>query len=140
MNEVLLNKFRQILDVVREQRDGLSLFGLFELENAPNKWDVVIAATWVSEDTLKQDLDYIAGLIREHVTSDEVVQLSRVVLLRPEDTFVQTISRAFEVPSGTIEIRNSVFNGLLIRHAYLFSVARPNATRASGGAIPTSAR
>ncbi len=119
MNE-LLDKFIAIEKQIAEERGGLSLFALFLREDAENKWDVVVSAPWFGEDQ-KTVFEYIVEKIRSRLDPSELLTLSRIILIEPEDESLKAVQRAIHVEHGRIEILDSNFFGLQIKHAYIIT-------------------
>jgi len=119
MNE-LLDKFIAIEKQIAEERGGLSLFALFLREDAENKWDVVVSAPWFGEDQ-KTVFEYIVEKIRSRLDPSELLTLSRIILIEPEDESLKAVQRAIHVQHGRIEILDSNFFGLQIKHAYIIT-------------------
>src|SRR2546425_8819756 len=91
MNE-LLDKFIAIEKQIAEERGGLSLFALFLREDAENKWDVVVSAPWFGEDQ-KTVFEYIVEKIRSRLDPSELLTLSRIILIEPEDESLKAVQR-----------------------------------------------
>jgi hypothetical protein len=120
--EEFLEKFISIKRDVVGEKGPFALFGLFERESLPNRWDVVISAPWVDEYSV-EDYGYFADKINSKLTTpQEVVQLSRIVLLNPTECFVKDVIKRFgSVNDGIKESANENFCGISIRRAYVIA-------------------
>ena len=110
-------------EIAREKGD-FSLFALVLREDVPEKWDLVVAAPWFSSDR-KRVLDFFVAEIKSLLGPRQLLDLSRIVVLEASDAAVQALNRAIHVEHGMAEVRDSVFLGLPIRHAYIFSSKSP---------------
>lgn len=106
-----------------DERGEFNLFALLLREDAPSRWDLVISAPWTADDP-KAPLKYVVGEIKSHVRGNELVNLSRVVLLKPSDKAVKRFNKAFSVRHGSIEVRDSELFGMSIRHGYIITSQR----------------
>ena len=119
--KTLAEKFAQIERRVAAEKGEFSLFALFLREDAPgDQWDVIVAAPWIGEDK-KEALQLLAAEIKSHLRTQDVVKLSRMVLLDPEDASVRDFNEAVQVEHGSVELRDREIFGLPIRHAYIIT-------------------
>jgi hypothetical protein len=121
----LVDKFVALEREISAERGSFALFGLFLREDAADRWDLVVAAPWFSSNE-KKVLDYLTQKIQSRLKPHELVLLSRIVVADPSDASVKAIQAAFKIEHGKAEIRDSVFFGLHIRHAYVITSQRLN--------------
>jgi hypothetical protein len=108
---------------LEEKKGAFNLFALFLREDAPGKWDLLIAASWVERnkpDTLK----YIAQKLQKSLSKKELLKLSRIVIIDRGNPALNSFHQAFHVEHGSTEIQNSNLFGLQIKHAYLITSRR----------------
>jgi hypothetical protein len=120
MKRELIEKFIKIDKEIWQEKDTLYLFGLFLRQDAPNKWDLVISAKWLS-DNIRVDVNYIVNKIRKYIPKEEGVILSRIVLLKKDNKLVSNINMAFDIKNNAAECKDCVFNNILIKHAYVIT-------------------
>ena len=112
-------KLQQIEVEISADKGAFNLFALIEREDSLGKWDIVVAANWI--DAERKDLiNTIALKIREKLTEDEQLMLSRIVTLSPLDTLVRSLNMIV-VEHGTVKLSNNSFNGIVIKEAYLIT-------------------
>ena len=108
---------------ISEEKGPFDLFALFLREDAPNRWDLVVAASWI--DINKQEaLKFISKKISEALTPDELLRLSRIAIIDESNPALEALTKSMSVEHGFGEIRNSNFYGLQIKHAYLITSKR----------------
>jgi hypothetical protein len=115
----------KIADVEKEiakEKGPFSLFALFLRDDVPDRWDLVVSAPWVKNN--KQTLNYLVHEIKSTLTPDDLISLSRIVMVEPSDKPVQAINRAFNVEHGKVEVRDVQFFGLPIKHGYIITSRR----------------
>lgn len=121
----LADKFVALEREIADERGGFTLFALLLREDAENKWDVVLSAPWFGGEE-KNVLDYFARKIQSRLQPDELVMLSRIVLIEPNSEAVKAVNKAISVEHGRAEVLDSNFFGLQIKHAYIITSKERN--------------
>jgi len=105
------------------EKGPFDLFALFLRDDAPGKWDLVVAADWIKNNK-EESLKYIAGFVQKVLSKDEVLKLSRIVLIDEKNPALDIMQRAIDIEHGIAEIQDSNFFGLQIKHAFLITSRR----------------
>ncbi|MGI8838638.1 MAG: hypothetical protein ACR2H4_18640 [Pyrinomonadaceae bacterium] len=121
----LLGKFVELERNLSRERGEFSLFALFLREDASDKWDLIAAAQWIEADR-KEALAHITTQIQQLFNAEELVRLSRVVLVDQSNPAVEAINQAVRCQHGQNEVRDSNFFGLQIKHAYIITSQKLN--------------
>ncbi|HXI14536.1 MAG TPA: hypothetical protein VNM92_18115 [Thermoanaerobaculia bacterium] len=121
MNE-LADNVAEVEKRVARDKGSFNLFALFEREDVSNRYDLVFAAPWASDKG--EVLRYFVVELKQHVPPEQLVSLSRVVVLDPSDEAVRAINSAFHVEHGRMEVTNSNVFGLPIKHGLIFTSQR----------------
>jgi hypothetical protein len=116
-------KFRGLESKIAAEKGELALFALFLREDVPDRWDLIVSAPWASSDE-KSALDYLITTIKSDLGLGELTNLSRIVFIDPQDTSVLALNRAVHVEHGVVEVRDSNFFGLPIKHAFIITSKR----------------
>jgi len=114
---------KKLVEAEREmasEKGQFLLFALFLREDAPDLWDVVVAAPWVTKSKAGS-LKYISRKLRLALNPNELVKLSRIVLIDRDNPGLAALQQAIDVEHDTTEIKDSNFFGIQIRHAYLIT-------------------
>ena len=99
------------------------LFALFLRGDSPARWDLLAAAPWLDSGNVKS-YKIVATKVQDLLSVDEIIQLSRVVILDADDPVVSFLQDSYDVPNGTFkdvencEPLSQRFN-FTIRRAYL---------------------
>jgi hypothetical protein len=118
-------KLRNVeIDLSKEYGD-FELFALFLREDAPNKWDLIISSDWARADK-KVALNSIVEKIQSALKPQELMMLSRIIILEKDDAALNALHSAMHVEHGLAEISDSNFFGLAIKHVYLITSKRGN--------------
>ncbi len=127
----------QVERTLTEQKGEFGLFALFLRENAgvvsgtsgssgySAKWDLIAASHWI-EGNRKAALSYITKMIQQALAPEELARLSRIVLVDITNPEVKAINQAVQIHHGDVEIRDCLFFGLQIKHAYIITSQRSN--------------
>jgi len=119
----LVEKLKHIEQAISAEKGGFELFALFLRDDAPDKWDLVVSSDWARQNK-KDSINYLVATIRKEITKEEMLKLSRLVILDKDDAAMNALHSAMHVEHGMAEIRDSNFMGLAIKHAYLITSAR----------------
>jgi hypothetical protein len=116
-----------IIDAAKEielelsgERGPFTLFAVFEHEEIPNLWDIVVAAPWVEQD-YEQALRLIAAEIKKRLPANELVRVSKIVILDPSDASVRALTSEHAVEHGRLEIDEASQYGLPVERGYLIT-------------------
>lgn len=103
---------------VSDEKGEFSLFGLFLREDAQDedKWDLLVSALWLDADK-KEGLAYLAKEIQKLLEPDELLSISRIVVLERGDPTLEAIHKAVNVKHGEVEVKDSNFFGVQITQA-----------------------
>jgi hypothetical protein len=119
-----IEKFRRVMQDMGAERGEFVFFGLLLREEAPDKWDLVISAPWLEVDKLKALREFVEKATAI-LGSQELLTLSRIVTLNPDDPHLNAILQAIQVDNGPLELWNPDFFELDIKHAYILRAKRP---------------
>ena len=127
----LPRKFAKLESDVAAQRGDFALFALFLREDVPDRWDLIVSAPWVSDQ--KAALGFLVDKIKSDLGQSELTQLSRIVFVDPSDPAVQNLNRSIQVEHGSVEVKDSNFFGLAVKHAFIITSKRPQAPATKAG-------
>jgi len=113
---------------IASEKGEFSLFALFLREDAEDKWDLLASAPWLETDK-RESLEYLVNQLRSRLKTQELLALSRIVLLEKGNPVLEAIHNAIRVKHGMAEVRDSIFFGVPIKQAYLITSERKNSTR-----------
>ncbi len=103
-----------------EKKGAFNLFALFMREDAENKWDLLVSSKWISKNK-PESLKYIASNVQKALTQKELVKISRIVIIDDDNSALDAIHQAIATEHNITEIRDSIFFGLSIQHAYIIT-------------------
>jgi hypothetical protein len=119
-NPELVKQFAGLEAHIAESRGDFTLFALFQREEVPDRWDLMIAAPWVGSDR-RAAVEYFINEIEAFLGLQALRDLSRIVVLDPNEAAVKALNQAIRAEHGSVEVRDSNFFGLLVKHAYIIT-------------------
>ena len=119
-----IEKFASIEKFLSDSNGSFWLFALLERAESPGKWDLLVAAPWLQEESRKS-LDDIIEQIGNKLDETELLQLSRIIPLDPDNPVVQDLTLAFGQEHTFSQIENTVINGMAVSRAIIISSRRP---------------
>ena len=124
MKNETLEKLASLERELSDEKGDFSLFGLFLREDAQDedKWDILVAAPWLDADK-KEGLAYLAKEIQQRLESDELLSISRIVILEKGNPTLEAIHKAVKVKHGKVKVENCNFFGVQITHACISTSA-----------------
>ena len=122
----LTEKFTLLESQIAKERGDFTLFALFMREDVPDRWDLIISAPWVGEDK-RGAVDYLIDQIKSRLGKEDLIWLSRIVPVDPEDVEVRDFNRSIQVEHGNVEVNDSNFFGLAIKRAHIITSKLPPA-------------
>jgi hypothetical protein len=123
-----IEKLASLEREIATEKGEFSLFALFLREDAEDKWDLLASAPWL-ETNKRESLEYLVNQIRPRLEVQELLSLSRIVLLEKGNPVLEAIHKTIRVRHGMAEIRDSVSFGVPIKYAYIITSERDNSTR-----------
>jgi len=118
-----LDKFVELERKIAKQKGNFTLFALFLRDNALNKWDLLVAAPWIEADR-KTALTYLSKQIQPSMTAEELLQISRIVLIDETNPTLDMIRNTLQPKQGVVEITDSDLFGLQIKRAFIISAQK----------------
>jgi len=122
----IAKKLVKVESEISREKGAFALFALFLREDAPDVWDLLVAAPWI-EKSKHEALKFLAKKIKKYLKPEEMMKLSRMVVIEKDNPGLSAIFRAVHTEhSISTELRNVNFFGLKIKHAYLITAQRIN--------------
>ena len=120
MNKQTLSRMVSVEREIASEKGPFVLFALFLRDDAPDVWDLVASATWLDRDK-QAGLAYLIKKVRSHLAAGEFLMLSRFVVLEQENPILRAVHRGVQTEHPMTEVVNCTFDGLHLRHAYIFT-------------------
>ncbi|MCZ6490508.1 MAG: hypothetical protein O7A06_08255 [Acidobacteria bacterium] len=125
MNEIV-EKYASLEAEIAAKKGNFFLFALFLREDVPDRWDLMVSAPWLSLNK-GEAVEYLVNEIKSHLGPQGLVNLSRIVLVDPNDPPARALAKAFHVEHGKVEVRDSNLFGLQVKHAFIITSKTPEA-------------
>jgi hypothetical protein len=118
--KTIVEKLVRIEREISDEKGPFALFAFFLREDAPDLWDLIVSAPWISKDKAAS-LKYIARRVQEILRAEELIKLSRIVIVDQDNPALEAINRAIHIQHGSTEILNGNFFGLQIKQGYIIT-------------------
>lgn len=122
----LIEKFQFVVEDLENEHGELTLFGLFLREEAFEKWDVLVSASWLSPGSL-ESYTLINSSVQKYIKNENLIKLSRIVILSTDNPFVKKLQETW-TGKGQYQLQNAqTFSDALsfnIKTAYLLKCAK----------------
>jgi hypothetical protein len=109
-------RFTIVKDRLLQSRGGLRLFALVLREGSPDRWDVVVSAPWADKN-LDEALQYVTSVIVSTLDPNELLLVSRVIILEDGNPVLTALLDAAASSSG--ELRDRDLGGIEARQAFI---------------------
>ena len=113
---------------IASEKGEFSLFALFLREDADDKWDLLASAPWLEADK-RESFEYLVNQLRSRLDTQELLSLSRIVLLEKSNPVLEAILKAIKVRHGMAEVKDSISFGVPIKYAYIITSTREHSPR-----------
>lgn len=116
----LIDKLAAIENETSAKRGKYDLFALFLREDSPNKWDIVVSASWI-DNNKEEALKFLAEKVQNSFTRNELLLISRIVIIDKTNPDLPHVQEAVNIEHGSAELKDSNLFGLQIKHAFLIT-------------------
>ena len=122
MNDIL-TRFKSVILSLEKQYGSMLVFALFLRDDPIERWDIVVSASWLSSSE-RDAYEIVVPKIQESLTSSELIQFSRVVILDDTDAAVAFLQEACSVTNGTFKEAPKDFSVDIFSEKFGFSIKK----------------
>ena len=116
---LIARKLRHAEEKVAEECGGFFLFGLFERQEMPGRWDLVASASWLTTD--RNGIGELIALLRKNMDTGDWKVVSKVLTLDPDTEFVQWVTTHYIFHHQVEEVYNPGLSDAAVGHAILIT-------------------
>lgn len=119
----IIEKLKEILVELDNEKGPVLFFAVFLREDSINKWDLIVSADWLESININS-YRIITDKVQNVFSQNELLQISRVVILDKNDPMVKFLRSSFNVTGdasmeySNCELSSEIFK-LPIKHAYI---------------------
>ncbi|HBL27339.1 MAG TPA: hypothetical protein DD490_10945 [Acidobacteria bacterium] len=117
---MMVDALEKVERTLSRERGEFTLFALFERQDIPMRWDLVVAAPWIEQDN-EQAMHILAAEVKKNLPGNQIQRISRIILLDSGDASVRAIISEHSVEHGRIEIEEVSHYGLPADRGYLIT-------------------
>lgn len=117
-----IDTYHKIAEGLEKENGPLLIFGLFQILEPLEIWDILVSAPWLNTDKISS-YDIIAKKLRDHLETVDMLEVSRIVILNADDHVVSYLRNLEYINKGNfkkldVEELSDKFN-FIIKKAYL---------------------
>jgi hypothetical protein len=116
----LHEKFLKIEKDISNERGEFNLFALAYRDIEENKFDILLSAEWIKVED-KEIMKYIVHVIKNELTSEEMINISRIVLLDRNNPVLKTLNSLIKISHSIAEFKECRFNNITLDKVIIFS-------------------
>lgn len=120
--KTILEKLKGVVLALEKEYGPILVFALFLRVDPLEKWDIVVSASWLDPSDITS-YNAIASKIQATLSTSELVQLARIVILSDRDPVVAFLQDSETITNGHFgEVSGDLFTekfGFAIKRAYL---------------------
>ena len=116
----LHEKFLKIEKDISNERGEFNLFALAYRDIEENKFDVILSADWINVQD-KEVMKYIVNVIKKELISEEMIAISRIILLEKENPILKELTRLIKISHSVVEFKECKFNNIRLDRVIIFS-------------------
>ena len=125
----LFERFRSAEETISKSGRDFILFGLFQRDDLPTKYDVVVSASWLVSNL--SSLNLLVGLVREAIGDEGWrPRIGKFVVLPQDDPLVQSVLSRMPGDVTRHELRvidNLLYEDDVISQAAIITAVKPGA-------------
>lgn len=114
----MVEKFKEILTKIIEKKGRVTLFAILKMDDLTDKWSVVLCAPWATEDTLKENFNYLRSLILDTFNEEERATIARMIIYQKNKHIVEQL---LQYKQDAVISEAVSLNGNLIHQAYILA-------------------
>ena len=125
-----IHKLIALEKAIAAEKGDLVLFAVVQRADGTGLWDLLLSASWFGTNE-KEMLDFLVSKIKNTLTPQEMVLLSRIILWPPADPRVQQILQLVQqfvnqsVNHGHVELSSWTLSSMPVSHAHIITATAP---------------
>ncbi len=118
---VIAEKLRNLERELKADRGPFAYFALVRDGEAPDRWDLVVSAPWISANPM-EGIRLIAEQLKKRLALQELLSISKIVPLEEGNPYLEASRSLFSGVDGDLaEMRGDIVNGILLADSYLIT-------------------
>ena len=103
---------------ISKEKGEFSLFMLLHREEGTDKYDLIVSAPWLEVDK-RQGLEYLVEKVQSKLNRDELLTISRIVILEKDNPTLAAVLKAINVKQGDAHVKDTVFYDTSVSQAFI---------------------
>src|SRR2546422_6259067 len=112
---------------IAAEKGDFSLFAIAKRAEGIGLWDVIVSAPWAGKKE-KEVIDFIFSKMKEILTPDDLMLISRIEVFAPDNPSVRQIYQLIKEPvkHGNVELSSWTLSNIPVSHAHIITAAAPS--------------
>ena len=116
-------KIRDVELAISTQKGEFELFGIFLRDDSAGRWDLIVSAPWLRPHD-RESLEVVASGLQGALSPNELLGISRIVILEKGNTLLESILSMFDFEHGFMKVERLAYSGVTIREACIITAKR----------------
>lgn len=121
---VIERNYQKVLDIFIERNGNktVDFFAALKMDEHIDKWSVLLAADWVTEENRKEAFNSLATILIETLSDEEIAEVARVGILPSSNHLIELFLDKFQ--AGQYIKEDARINGNIIHEGYIIKCER----------------
>ena len=116
---VIYDNYKKALDsfISRSSDKSVNLFAVLKMDELIDKWSVLLAADWITEDNRKENFNLLADVLTKTLDDKEIYEIARVGVFGTNFHLAELFLEKFQTGQHIKE--DAQINGNVIHEGYI---------------------
>lgn len=119
--KILVKRMREIADEIIEVYGSLKFFSLWKDEDNQLTYSLMVSAEWLDDKSPLEGISLISEILFKRMDNEELAFISRITPIHTSDKG-RVEFFCMHVSNSDVHVINSIFNGFLVKDAYIFEL------------------
>lgn len=114
----MVEKFKLILQQIENEKGAIKLFAILKMDEITDKWTIILSASWINEENLKENFIFLRDKLSETFNREELSTIARLGIFTEKEHIVQELLKYKE---GSVIEQDEKVNGNIVHEAYILA-------------------
>jgi hypothetical protein len=120
----IIRRFEFLEREITREKGEFSFFALFERDELPDRWDLLFAAPWATNE--QESGSYMVEKIKTLLGLEDLVSLSRIVVVDSNNLQPGELAESLGITdetTGTVEVGTRTIFGVPVKRAFIIKAS-----------------
>lgn len=114
----MVEKFRQILEEIKEQKGNVYLFVILKMDEFTDKWSVILSAPWINNNNLRENFVFLRKIMIKSFSNEEMALIATLGVFTKDEHIIEELLKYKE---GAVINEQVKINGNVIHEAHILA-------------------